>query len=61
MLFSEQTKGSTYRSLPEHTHRPTTLPWNAGGLSQNKKTKLYLNLVKRDVDVFAIMEVNPHG
>jgi hypothetical protein len=34
------------------------LQWNAGGLSQNKKTELYLNLVKHDVDVFAIMEAN---
>jgi hypothetical protein len=34
------------------------LQWNARGLSQNKKTKLHLNLVKHDVDVFAIMEAN---
>jgi hypothetical protein len=34
------------------------LQWNAGGLSQNKKTELHLNLVKHDVDIFAIMEAN---
>ena len=34
------------------------LQWNSGGLSQNKKTELHLNLVKYDVDSFAIMEAN---
>ena len=34
------------------------LKWNAGGLSQNRKTKLHLNLVKHGVDIFAIMEAN---
>ena len=32
------------------------LQWNAGGLSQSKKTELHLHLVKHDVDFFAIIE-----
>jgi hypothetical protein len=34
------------------------LQWNARGMSQNKKTELHLNLVKHNVDIFAIMETN---
>ena len=34
------------------------LQWNAGGMSQNKKTELHLNLVKHNVDIFAIMETS---
>ena len=34
------------------------LQWNAGGLSQNKKTELDLNLVKHDVEIFDIIEAN---
>jgi len=34
------------------------LQWVAGGVSQNKKTELHLNLVKHNVDVFAIKEKN---
>jgi len=32
------------------------LQWNAGGLSQKKKTELPLNLIKHDVDIFAIVD-----
>jgi hypothetical protein len=32
------------------------LQWNAGGLSQKMKTELPLNLVKHDVDIFAIVD-----
>ena len=56
MLFSGKTKELTQRHLPEHTCLPKNPP--AEGLSQNKKTELHLNLVKHDVDVFAIMEAN---
>ena len=42
---------------PQSTHTDLkVLQWNAAGLSQNKKTELYLNLVKHDVNVYAIME-----
>jgi hypothetical protein len=34
------------------------LQWNAGGLSQNEKTELHLNLVKHEVEIFAIVEAN---
>jgi len=34
------------------------LQWNAGGMSQNKKTELHLNLVKHNVDIFTVMETN---
>jgi exonuclease III len=58
MLFSEQTKNRR-RDPSNSTHTDLKiLQWNAGGLSQNKKTELYPNLVKHDVDVFAIMEAN---
>jgi hypothetical protein len=46
---------------PPHQRAHTDLKilqWNAGGMSQNKKTELHLNLVKHNVDIFAIMETN---
>ena len=59
MFFSEQTQEPTQRPLPQHTHTNLKiLQWNAGGLSQSKKAELHLNLVKHDVDIFAIMEAN---
>ena len=34
------------------------LQWNAGGLSQHKKTELQRILIKHNVEIFAIMEAN---
>ena len=58
MLFSGQTKEPTKRPLPEHTRRPKNPPVERWRAVTNKKTELHLNLVKHDVDVFAIMEAN---
>ena len=54
-----QSKLKNRRTDPsQSTHTALKILWNAGGLSQNKKTELHLNLVKHDVDIFAIMEAN---
>jgi hypothetical protein len=47
------------RDPSQSTHTdPKILQWKAGGLSQNKKPELHLNLVKHEVDIFTIMETN---
>jgi len=55
---SSQSKLKNQSRDPSHsTHTSLKiLQWNARGLSQSKKTELRLNLVKHDVDIFAIME-----
>jgi hypothetical protein len=59
LLLSGQAKEPMQKPHPEHTHTDLKiLQCNAGGLSQNKKTELYLNLVKHDVKIFAVMEAN---
>jgi len=57
---SFQSKLKNRRRHPSHsTHTSLKiLQENAGGLSQSKKTYLHLNVVKHDVDIFAIMEAN---
>ena len=57
---SFQSKFKNQSRDPSHsTHTSLKiLQWNAGGLSQSKKTELLLNLVKHNVDIFAIMEAN---
>ena len=55
-----QSKFKNRRRVPSqsaHTNLKI-LQWNAGGMSQNKKTELHANLVKHNVDIFAIMEAN---
>jgi len=55
-----QSKFKNRRTVPsqsEHTDLKI-LQWNAGGMSQNNKTELHANLVKHNVDIFAIMEAN---
>ena len=57
---SSQSKLKNQCRNPSHSTNTSLkiLQWNAGGLSQSKKTELQLNLVKHDVDIFAIMEAN---
>ena len=57
---SSQSKLKNQSRKPSHnTHTNLkVLQWNAGGMSQSKKTELHLNLAKHDVDIFAIMEAN---
>jgi len=57
---SSQSKLKNRRRDPSHSTNTNLhiLQWNAGGLSQRKNTELHLNLVKHDVDFFAIMEAN---
>ena len=60
MPFSEKNL-RTYVEPPPHQSAHTDLKilqWNPGGMSQNKKTELHLNLVKHNVDIFAILESN---
>ena len=58
--YSFQSKLKNRRWYPsQSTHADLKiLQWYAERLSQNKKTELYLNLVKHEVDIFAIMEAN---
>jgi len=58
-LFRASLKFKAEIPLTAHTHTSLKiLQWNAGGLSQSKKTELHINLIKHDVDIFAIMEAN---
>ena len=57
---SSQSKLTNQSRNPSHnTHTSLkVLQWNAGGMSQSKKTELHLNLAKHDVDIFALLEAN---
>ena len=46
------------RPLQDEPQLLRTLQWNAGGMSQDKKTQLQKIMAQYDVDVFTIMEAN---
>ena len=46
------------RSCRNDSHYLKILQWNAGALSQPKKTELQTTLTKYNIDVFSIMEAN---
>ena len=57
--LKNQSRDPSHSTHSTHTHTSLKiLQWNAGGLSQSKKTELHLNLIKHDVDIFAIIEAN---
>jgi len=52
-------RAHTHTHARTHTHMDLKiLQWKPVGLSQNKKSELYINLVKHNVQVFAIVEAN---
>ncbi|GFS98400.1 hypothetical protein NPIL_383231, partial [Nephila pilipes] len=45
-------------SLPTRVNSFQVLQWNAGGLSQSKRTELLMTLREKEIDVFSIMGAN---